>query len=241
MLKHLTLALGTTSAIACASLTQAETIASPVGAFDISMNVGLASDYLYRGISQTQGNGAIQGGLDVAHESGLYVGTWASNVDFGGKASVEFDYFLGFAGSLGEELSYDLGWIKYAYPGESLLNFSETYASLSAYGASLGAAYSSDFGGSDSTLYAYLGYEHSLPYDIGLALQYGRYDFKQATFNSGKSAYNDWSVGLSKTLAGLDFALTYTDTNLGSSDCAGFAGKKDYCDANVTVSVSKTL
>ncbi|MCL7462678.1 TorF family putative porin [Pseudomonas sp. NW5] len=241
MLKSLTLALGATSALIGASLTQAETVASPVGAFEISMNAGLASDYVFRGISQTQGSGAIQGGLDVAHESGLYVGTWASNVDFGGKASVEFDYYLGFAGSLGETLSYDLGWIKYAYPGESALNFTETYASLSAYGASVGAAYSSDVGGSDSTLYSYLGYEYTLPYEIGLALQYGRYDFKQTTFASGGSAYNDWSIGLSKTLAGLDLGLTYTDTDLSSTDCAGFVGKKDFCDANLTFSVSKTL
>jgi uncharacterized protein (TIGR02001 family) len=241
MLKKLTLAIAATSAVTASGFAVAETVNSPAGDFDVSMNVGLVSDYMFRGISQTQGKGAIQGGLDVAHESGLYVGAWGSNVDFGGDASVEFDYYVGFGNNITEEISYDLGWIKYDYPGEGSLNFSEYYGSLSAYGFTLGGAYSSDFGGDDSTLYSYVGYEYALPYEIGLALQYGNYDFKDATFASGEDSYNDWSVGLSKTMIGLDFGLTYTDTDLSSSDCAGFSGKKDYCDATFVASVSKSF
>lgn len=240
MLKKLTLATAAASAMTASSFAVAETLSSPVGDFDVSMNVGLTSDYIFRGISQTQGNGAIQGGLDVAHENGLYIGTWASNVDFGGDASVEFDYYLGFGNDITENISYDLGWIKYDYPGESALNLSEYYGSLSAYGLKVGAAYSDDFGGSDTTLYSYVYYEYALPYDVGLALQYGKYDFKDATFGNDDS-YNDWSIGLSKTLVGLDFGLTYSDTSLSGSECAGFVGKDDYCDATLVVSVSKTL
>lgn len=240
MLKKLTLAIAATSAVTASGFAVAETVNTPAGDFDVSMNVGLVSDYMFRGISQTQGNGAIQGGLDVAHESGLYIGTWASNVDFGGDAAVEFDYYVGFGNNITEEISYDLGWIKYAYPGENGLNFSEYYGSLSAYGFTVGGAYSDDFGGSDTTLYSYIGYEHALPYEIGLAVQYGKYDFKDATFGNDDS-YNDWSIGLSKTLIGLDLGLTYTDTDLSSSDCAGFAGKKDYCDATFVASVSKSF
>ncbi len=243
MLKKLTLAIAAASAVTATNFAVAETVASPVGDFDVSMNVGLTSDYIFRGISQTQGDAAIQGGLDVAHESGLYIGTWASNVDFGDSVdgNVEFDYYLGFANDIGENLSYDLGWIKYDYPGNSSLNFSEYYGSFSAYGFKVGAAYSDDFVGDDTTLYSYVGYEYTLPYEIGLALQYGNYDFKQATFASGEDSYNDWSIGLTKTLAGLDFGLTYTDTDLSDSDCAGFIGKDDFCDANFVLSVSKTL
>lgn len=245
MLKKLTLAIAAASAVTASSFAVAETVNSPVGDFDVSMNVGLTSDYMFRGISQTQGNGAIQGGLDVAHESGLYVGTWASNVDFGGDASVEFDYYLGFGNNITEDISYDLGWIKYDYPGQSGLNFSEYYGSLTAYGFKVGAAYSNDFpgfgNGDDSTLYSYVGYDYTLPYDIGLALQYGEYDFKDTAFTSGEDAYNDWSIGLTKTLIGLDFGLTYTDTDLSDSDCAGFVGKDNYCDATFVASVSKSL
>lgn len=243
MLKKLTLAIAAASAVSATSFAVAESVPSPLGEFDVSMNVGLASDYIFRGISQTQGNGAIQGGLDVVHESGLYVGTWASNVDFGDDVdgNVEFDYYVGFGNEITENVSYDLGWIKYAYPGNSSLNFSEYYGSLTAYGFTVGGAYSDDFGGDDSTLYSYVGYEYTLPYEIGLALQYGKYDFKDATFASGEDSYNDWSIGLTKTLAGLDFGLTYTDTDLSDSDCTGFIGKDDYCGANFVLSVSKTL
>lgn len=243
MLKKLAFALSTAAIMACTGIAHAESVESPVGSFDISMNAGLTSDYIFRGISQTQGAGAIQGGLDVNHESGFYVGTWASSVDFGAAstATSEFDYYAGFGNDLSDDLSYDFGWIKYAYPGASALNFSEYYGSFTAYGATLGAAYSDNFAGDNSTLYSYVGYEYGLPYDITLAAQYGKYDFKDVTFASGKESYRDWSIGLSKTLASLDFSLTYTDTSLSDTDCAGFAGKKDYCDANVSLSVSKSL
>ncbi|MFL4051797.1 TorF family putative porin [Pseudomonas aeruginosa] len=61
MLKKLTLATAAASAVTASSFAVAETLSSPVGDFDVSMNVGLTSDYIFRGISQTQGNGAIQG------------------------------------------------------------------------------------------------------------------------------------------------------------------------------------
>jgi uncharacterized protein (TIGR02001 family) len=243
MLKKLSLAISTASFVACSSFAVAETVPSPVGDFDVSMNAALTTDYMFRGISQTQGSGAIQGGLDIGHESGLYIGTWASNVDFGSEsdATVEFDYYVGYGGDIGEDLSYDLGWVSYTYPGQSDLNFNEYYGSLSAFGFTLGTNYSDDFGGSDSIIYHYLGYEYELPYEIGLSLSYGYQDFKDATFDSGDDTYTDWSVGLGKSWAGLDFALTYTDTNLSSSDCSGFAGDSDYCDATAVFSVSKTL
>lgn len=242
MLKQLTLAAAIASALT-ASLVQAETVSTAAGDFDVSMNASLTTNYVWRGVSQTRNNGAIQGGLDVAHDSGLYVGVWGSNVDFDSEASVEFDYYAGFGGNITDDVSYDLGYNTYTYPDQSSLDFAEYYGSVSAYGFTLGANYSNDFtgfGGSDATLYTYVGYEYSLPMDIGLALQYGNYDFKDDLSVGGDDSYNDWSVGLTKELAGLEFGLTYTDTNLSGADQA-FFGKNDFSDANVTLSVSKSL
>src|SRR5690554_625819 len=67
--------------LALCAQTQAESFDTAIGTIETSMNVTLATDYIWRGQSQTDGAGAIQGGLDIAHESGLYIGTWASNVD----------------------------------------------------------------------------------------------------------------------------------------------------------------
>lgn len=251
MLKKISLAIAAAGFVTGSGFAVAESVDTPVGKLDVSMNVTLASDYIYRGISQTLGDGAIQGGLDVVHESGLYTGIWASNVDFGGDASEEFDYYVGFGNNITDDIAYDLGWVKYEYPGQSSLNYSEYYGSLTAYGFKVGANYSNDFqiaGDDNTTLYTYIGYEYTLPYEIGLALQYGKYDFKDDYFFSSsgnaEDSYNDWSVGLTKEFVGLEFGLTYTDTNLTDDECLGYfggVGKDDYCGANFVVSVSKTL
>lgn len=98
-------------------------------AFSVSGNVGLYSDYIFRGYTQTKNDPALQGGFDVEHESGLYAGVWASNVNWtteGGYMtdnSMEIDGYFGFAGSLGETgIGYDIGILKFYYPGDNLDN-----------------------------------------------------------------------------------------------------------------------
>lgn len=88
-------------------------------------NVSLVSDYRFRGISQTMRRPAIQGGFDYSHISGLYLGTWASNVDgtthFYNNTSMEWDFYGGYKGKffpcLSPELVYNIGLIYYYYPG----------------------------------------------------------------------------------------------------------------------------
>ena len=89
---------------------------------EISANVALATDYVFRGVSQTDNQFAIQGGFDWAHDSGFYLGTWASNVDsnfFGGATDpqIELDLYGGFANEFGNGFGYDLGYLRYQYPG----------------------------------------------------------------------------------------------------------------------------
>ncbi|MGE5466929.1 MAG: TorF family putative porin [Ignavibacteria bacterium] len=89
----------------------------------LSFNVGVVSDYLFRGVSQTHGKPALQAGVDYAFSNGFYVGAWASNVtwvkDFLGKGSVEVDVYGGYKGTFapGSDWSYDVGYITYNYPG----------------------------------------------------------------------------------------------------------------------------
>ncbi len=86
-------------------------------------NVGLFSEYLFRGIAQTAGKPAVQGGFDYAHSSGFYVGTWASNAswleDFGlyTRSSMEWDFYGGYKGSFADDWTYDVGLYYYYYPG----------------------------------------------------------------------------------------------------------------------------
>ncbi|MFZ2541137.1 MAG: TorF family putative porin [Gallionella sp.] len=87
---------------------------------EVTANLSLTSDYVFRGISNSNRRPALQGGIDYAHPDGWYVGSWASNVDFmdGGEAKVEIDGYVGHAGSAGK-LSWNAGWMTYVYPGAS--------------------------------------------------------------------------------------------------------------------------
>jgi uncharacterized protein (TIGR02001 family) len=95
----------------------------------LSANVALASEYIFRGISQTSEGLAIQGGFDATCGS-FYIGVWASNLDWGPAfpgpfenavtwASIELDSYAGFKGKLGRFISWDLGVIYYAYPNST--------------------------------------------------------------------------------------------------------------------------
>ena len=76
-----------------------------------SSNLAIASDYLFRGISQTGTNPALQGGFDATHASGLYAGVWGSNISWlsdagvATHASVELDTYIGFGGSYAEDFT----------------------------------------------------------------------------------------------------------------------------------------
>lgn len=85
---------------------------------ELSANLGVQSNYYFRGVTQTDDKAAVSGGIDYNHESGLYAGTWLSNVDFGGKEDVEIDGYAGFGGDIGDTgLGYDISGWYYWYPG----------------------------------------------------------------------------------------------------------------------------
>ncbi len=88
-------------------------------------NVGIYSQYIFRGLTQTDKEAALQGGFDYAHSSGFYAGIWMSNIswlrDFGaynGGGSLEMDFYGGFKGAFGKsDFGYDIGLLQYYYPG----------------------------------------------------------------------------------------------------------------------------
>lgn len=84
----------------------------------ITGNFSMTSNYVFRGISQTMRNPAVQGGFDYAHASGLYVGTWGSNISGTqyGNANLELDFYGGYAGKVNEDTAYNVGAIYVVYP-----------------------------------------------------------------------------------------------------------------------------
>jgi uncharacterized protein (TIGR02001 family) len=122
---------------------------------EISANIAVTSNYVWRGVTQTDDGAAVQGGIDWAHESGFYLGTWASNVEFKsdvevvgpgadgmpgtaddtvdivstGSGEVEWDLYGGYANEFGD-FSYDVGYLYYAYPDTKNADFGEIYGNL---------------------------------------------------------------------------------------------------------------
>ena len=219
--------------------------------FSLDMTLGVVSDYRTRGISQTLGDPAVQAGATLVHSSGLYIGAWTSNVDFGGpyKTRQELEYYAGYYWQATEAISLDLGYLKYDYPKEGQFNMSEVYAILDVYGVKLGANYSNDtpnfFGEDQDTLYTYLSYKIELPAEIGLDLRVGRNDVKDPAFWStngeSRDAYTEWEAKLTRDFVGVTWGLSYVDTDLSKSECASWYGYGDLCTATVVASASKAF
>lgn len=114
------------------ALAQEET--APPPPITVTGSVALVSDYRFRGVSQSDEEGAIQGGFTINHESGLYAGTWASNLagwgTFGG-ANIELDLYAGYKIAVGDGGTLDVGGTWFMYPGGSdKTDFVEFYAKL---------------------------------------------------------------------------------------------------------------
>jgi uncharacterized protein (TIGR02001 family) len=125
-----------TAALSClAAATPAFAQEAPPKRFDVTASAALASDYRFRGVSQTDKEMAIQGGITVTHASGFYVATWASNLagwgTFGGS-NMELDLVGGYAKQITSALKLDVGLTWYMYPGgASKTDFAEPYVKLS--------------------------------------------------------------------------------------------------------------
>ena len=229
------------------------TQAPNVGAVSLSENfelIGSASvlsEYSMRGISYTQRKPAVQATAMIAHSSGFYGGVWSSNVDINGiDARYEADYFVGYTHQFTENIGIDLGYIKYTFPKGSILNATETYAVLNAYGFKLGSYYSDDYYGDQTYMYNYVGYGiKDLPFGVGMDVRYGIADYKDPSFfssnGSAKDSYREWEVKLSKNWLALDWSASYVDTNLSETECLQFQGDKESCTARVVVGVSKSF
>jgi len=192
---------------------------------DKSINIGLTSDYLWRGVTQSDNKFSLSGGGDYNHNSGFYAGVWAASVDFNDDTNFEYDFYTGFQKEI-NSINFDIGYIRYGYQGEDNLDFSEVYikANFKDLNFAVSTLVDSDTGGdfSDST-YIEVNYEYILPYQITMSVHGGYYDFKEAKnyqdFNLTFS-YEDFSLMIS-TLTGNE-ALEDTVVTLSYSKVFNF-------------------
>ncbi len=172
----------------------------------------LASDYDFRGVSQTGEDPALQLGLNYAHDSGFYAGLWGSNVDFGTpKPDVEIDLYAGYSGGDAEEsFGYDVGAVLYAYPSASEGNTIELYAGLSKGWFAGKLWYSPDVASTSSSGWYVEGNATiPLPQNLSLLGHLG-YSFGDESVSTVRKE-TDYSLGVGYALGNFNLAAKWVD------------------------------
>ena len=202
------------------AVSSAALLASAPSYAELSANVSVTNNYIWRGLTQTTNDAAVQGGIDYADESGFYAGTWVSNVNYGADDpySYEHDLYFGFSGE-SSGFSYDVGYLYYNYDDAAGFDFGEVYGTIGyeGFSASLYVLANTeadegegqDFGFGQAT---YVSLDYAMPVangaELGLHVGYHQGDFAEA-FNGVPDGYADWKISLAKD--GFSFAITGTD------------------------------
>ncbi len=213
------------SLLVASTLSVAATTASAAGVLDkenFSANIAVTSDYLFRGITLSNGDGAVSGGFDWGY-NGFYLGTWASSISAVETESFEIDYYGGYTGEV-SGIAYSLDFIYYDYPGEA----GGTTPDLEyyEYGGSLGYTFAGDmeptiglsvlhspdfFAETGSATAIEGSFGLSLPMGLSAGLTYGNQDLDKS--KNGISGYKYYGVSVSKTFGIADFTVGYSDTD----------------------------
>nr|WP_320136622.1 TorF family putative porin [uncultured Amphritea sp.] len=208
---------------------------SSLQAAEVSGTVTFTNDYRFNGISQTSGDPALQGSLDLGFENGIYAGIWGSNINFADNdnTNLEIDYYIGRYGQITDDLSYDATLYYFQYHGEDYdIDYAELDLSLSYKDFTVLYAYAPDYiNESDDYHYIALDYSTAITNYVNLDL-HGGYTFGDAYKHA---EYSDYSVGLSGNAVGLDLSLAYLVNDIDGSTT------DDYDDNAVVFKVSRTF
>jgi len=231
-----------TALLAGATVAQAE--------MEISGNVALTSDYKFRGISQSNEDIAVQGGFDLGWDNGIYIGTWASSVDFdvssadgGLNGSLELDYYVGWASDIGDSgFGIDVGYLYYDYPGDDGVegDYQELYGSLSWNDLAVGVAYSDDYyAETDTFWYYYADYSLGIndTFTIDFHVGYNDVEKNGGFLSSDEYSFIDYSVGVTASWLAVDWTLAYVGTDLDEEDVFD----TEWGDDSVIFTISKSM
>ncbi len=186
---------------------------------EIEGNFGVTSNYIWRGVTQSNDGPSVSGGLDFASTSGFYAGTWVGTIDWGMGGATETDFYAGYSGEAGD-FGYDVGYIYYAYFDDDYADsdFGEVYFNGSYAGFGFGLAYTVNSQVDDGMLfdtgdmYYNVSYGWELANDFSLGLLYGYYDFDAGN----ESDYGHLQVDLSK--GDFTFSVSKAEEEAGDDD-----------------------
>lgn len=195
----------------------------------MSATVAAVSDYVSRGVSFSDGRGALQASIDYNFPNGVYLGAWTSSYDFGTEAEREVDAYLGFSHGFASGVRLDVGAAHYHFLHEPESNFNEVWLSGSYDRFDAKLWYSDNyFGTGGYEYYVEAGVRLTLPRTWSLQLRGGYTSFGAAV---GWESYANAQLIVGRGFYGFDAALRATATN---NDQFG-----DREDARVIVSVAK--
>jgi uncharacterized protein (TIGR02001 family) len=233
---------------------------APEPEYTLSYNVGVVTDYRYRGISQSAKKPALQGGVDFAHKNGFYLGAWGSTINWikdtapgFAKGSVEIDLYGGHKGEIGGGFTYDVGVLHYWYVNNNFkdisgtsANTTEIYGAISYGPATLKYSHSTSdlFGFYDSEGSGYL--DLSATFDLGGGWSVVPHVGHQKVKNYDSASYTDYSVTLNKDLGdGWTASAAAVSTNFKSRN--GYAvmlpgsGTKDLAKTGLVLGIKKSF
>lgn len=219
---------------------------------DVSANIGVASEYSYRGISQSDNKPALSGGVDYSHASGLYLGTWASTISWledGGvytDSKVEVDLYGGYKTEILPETTIDVGVLRYLYPGDKVAgavhpNTTEVYGALNY--KMVGVKYSHSttnlFGFADSEGSSYVDLYGN--FDIPFGMQLNLHAGKQLVENNNLADYVDYKIGVTKDFGFATGSLAYIKTTGDATDGAKNTPFEDWFEGRVVGTLTKSF
>jgi uncharacterized protein (TIGR02001 family) len=243
------------SILATSSAAFAQTAPAPAAApaapeTTIAYNVGVVSQYRYRGLAQTKGSPALQGGVDYTNANGFYLGAWASTISWiedsgrGQYATTttysgnsELDLYGGYKFEKAG-VNYDVGYLRYQYTGNDLDKASAAYANANTdevYAAATSGVYTFKYSYATSTLFGYLNskgsnyMDLSANYDLGNGVTFTPHIGRQkvrgttSTYYPGGLTYTDYSATFAKDLGdGLSVSFAYITTNARNAKSGNF-------------------
>src|SRR5688572_24888562 len=213
---------------------------APLYAGELNGYLTVASDYVFRGVSQSNEDPTVQAGLDYLHDSGVFAGIFVAHIDYPASpfrpdpGDLEIDAYLGYSHAAARDWTWDVALLHYDFPDSD--SFDYAYQELAAnlhYRDRLrvGATVSDDIRGSDSTGWtSEIELRHPLGERFQLSGSIGRYEFERTDWQD----YAYWDFGVSAVFDPVTVDLRYFDT---SEEAETFAGRS-LTGSRVVASVS---
>lgn len=223
-----------------ATTAHAQIFQRELGDFDLKLGT-TPSRSMAEGLVKPSAVGSFHGGLDLTHDSGLYIGQWSPSMGISPGKNLEIDSYVGFKQPFDQTLGYEIGMIHYSYPKVDTLDSQEVFGGLTLLDSRFGAAFSNDPDKQNSTLFADLG--GNQPFGIGISMKYTTHELTTPVSVDGGyvSSFTDWSVKFSRPFMGVDLDLTYSNSSLSGSDCSAYSGHNSECDGLVTLKAQRTF